>query len=203
MAKIIDCIQGSDEWIQTRLGKVTASNFGKAIAGGQGKTRKSYMIKLIAERMTGQHQDEYTNGFMETGKEREQEAREYYEQLNGVNVQEIGFCELNGDVGASPDGLIDSDGLIEIKCSLATTHIENILNDKVPSVYIPQIQGQMWVIDRQWCDFVSYNPLVKDRPYWYKRVERDEKYIAILEVGIDSFVSDMQELLNKLIINVF
>ncbi len=195
---IIDCVQGSDEWYQARLGKVTASCFGHAIAGGQGKTRKQYMIKLIAERMTGEHQMGYSNKFMENGSGTEPQAREYYELLNDCIVQEVGFCEFNENTGASPDGLIGEDGTLEIKCPLASTHIETILADRVPSVYVPQIQGTLWVTGRQWCDFVSYVPQMTNRPYWCKRVFRDEKNINVLKIGIESFIEDMLELMEKL-----
>ncbi len=200
---IIDCEQGSDDWFQARLGKVTASNFGKAIAGGAGKTRKQYMIKLIAERMTGQCQDGYSNAVMQNGIETEPRARDYYEMLNGCPVDEVGFCELNENVGASPDGLVGTDGEIEIKCPLASTHIETILADKVPSVYIPQIQGQMWVTGRQWCDFISYVPAMKYKPFWCKRVLRDEDYIMELEKNINKFVDQMLDMEKQLTLSPF
>ena len=195
---ILDCIQGSDEWYQARLGKVTASCFGKAMAKGEGKTRRAYMIKLIAERMTGQHQDQYTNVFMEQGSEREELAIEYYEMINFCIVRQVGFCEFNENIGASPDGLVGEDGMIEQKNPLPSTHIETILADKVPSVYIPQIQGGLWVTGRKWCDFVSYDPKVYKRPYWVKRVMRDEEYIDKLSIGVNDFIEKMLELMEKL-----
>ena len=190
--------QGSESWEEIRLGKVTASCFGKALAGGQGKTRRAYMIKLIAERMTGQHQDGYTNSAMQNGTDTEAEAREYYELLFDCQVRQVGFIELNENIGCSPDGLIGDNGMWEAKCPLPSTHIETILADKVPSVYVPQVQGQLWVSEREWCDFTSYNPFVKVKPYWGERVYRDEKYIADLEKKINAFVDDMLKMIDKL-----
>ena len=191
--QVIDCIQGSDEWFAARLGKVSASNFGKVMAGGAGKTRKSYMMKLVAERLTGERQAGFSNENMENGIEREAEAREYYEALNRVTVEQVGFIELNDDVGASPDGLIGDDGGIEIKCPLAATHIETILAKKVPTVYIPQIQGNMWVSERDYWDFVSYHPFVEGYHLWQMRVKRDEEYIKNLAAKVELFVSELKE----------
>jgi len=106
--KIIECTQGSEEWYLARLGKVTGSCFSKVLAKGQGKTRTSYMMQLAAERLTGLPQESYSNGAMEWGSEHEAAARGAYKAINGVSVVEAGFCELNDDVGVSPDGLVGS-----------------------------------------------------------------------------------------------
>lgn len=187
-----ELIQGTDEWFAVRLGKVTASNFGKVMAKGQGKTRKGYLIQLASERLTGEVEEGYTNGYMENGSEMEAEAREYYCKLKNCEVEQVGFVELNEDVGCSPDGLV-GDGLVEIKCPKATTHIETIARGTMQPVYKPQVQGQLWVMDKQWCDWVSYNPKIKDYPMFVVRVERDEEYIANLEVEVGKFVTDLKE----------
>ena len=125
-------------------------------------------------------------------------AREYYEAINKCKVEQVGFIELDDYIGCSPDGLVGDDGLIEIKCPNSTTHIDTLLTQKVPTGYIKQMQGQMWVSGRQWCDFVSFDPRVKDRPFWSKRVMRDDKIIAELEIGIDMFVREMMTMENEL-----
>jgi hypothetical protein len=189
--------QGSEEWFNIRLGKVTASNFGTAIAK-PGSTRTLYMRRLIAERLTGEPQVTYKNGNMERGTELEPSAREYYAVLNDCLIKEIGFIEVNEDVGVSPDGLIGDEGGVEIKCPLPSTHIDYILGDREIAVYRPQVQGCMWATGRKWIDFVSYCPEVKRRPIWIHRVMRDEQKIAEIEVKVDIFIKEMKEQINKI-----
>lgn len=195
---IHDCVQGSDEWHVARLGKVTASHFKEAVAGGQGKSRKLLMVKLVAERMTGERTEGFSNAKMDRGVEVEESARDYYEMINDSIVKQVGFVELNENVGASPDGLVGENGLLEIKCPDSHTHIGYILDNKFPSTYMRQVQGQLWVTDRKWCDFVSYDPRVSERPYWYIRVYRDEDYIKELSEKIDMFVEQMLDMLSQL-----
>ncbi len=198
-----ECQQNSPEWYAVRLGKVTASCFGKAIAGGQGKTRKTYMIQLIAERLTQEPQEGFSNAVMVRGQEIEPYAREYYELLNDVSIQEVGFVERNENIGASPDGLVGSEGLIEIKCPLPTTHILALIDDKVPTTHKPQIQGQLWVCEREWCDFVSYDPRVRQRPFFCERVYRDDAYIKELHIKIQMFIDEMNQMMQILTKPVF
>lgn len=192
--------QGSDAWKMIKLGKVSASCFSNAMAGGSGKTRTTLMRKLIAERMTDEPQETYSNATMDRGVEVEQAAREYYAAINDCIVSEIGFIQLDfdGDIGVSPDGLVGEDGLIEIKCPNSSTHIGYILDNKLPSVYKAQVQGQLWVSGRKWTDFISYDPRVSKRPYWCIRVTRDEQYIAEIEIKIRKFVADMKTVMDKL-----
>jgi len=197
-----DIIQGSDAWFDLRLGKVTTSNFTDATSAGRGSapsvTRKKYMLKLIAERMTGLPEESYSNKAMEWGSETEHGACEYYEALNNVSVRHVGFIERDEDVGCSPDGLVGDPGMLEIKCPYSTTHLGWILADKMPAEYIKQVQGQLWVAERDWCDFVSYDPRVKQRRYFCKRVYRDEDYIKELHIKIVMFVNEMKEMYERL-----
>lgn len=190
--------QKSDEWFAIRLGKVTASVFSNATAGGAGKTKTTLMRKLIAERLTDLPEESYTNSAMDWGTETEPLAREYYEQINGCIVKEVGFVELNADIGASPDGLVGEDGLLEIKCPNSSTHIGYLLDNKMPTTYVKQVQGQMWVTGRKWTDFVSYDPRVSKRPYWSIRVPRDEKVIAELEIKVTAFITELKAVMEKL-----
>jgi putative phage-type endonuclease len=200
--KIHDMEQGSDEWLRIRMGKVTASNFATAMAkgkaGGVSKTRTTLMHKLIAERLTNEPQETYRNGAMEWGTETEPAAREYYEAVNDCDVRQIGFAEHNDYIGCSPDGLVGEDGLLEIKCPNSATHISYILADKLPSTYKAQVQGQLWVTERKWCDFVSYDPRVTKRPYWTIRVSRDQPYIDLLECAVGDMACDIRMILNQL-----
>jgi putative phage-type endonuclease len=196
--QVIECVQGTDEWFEARLGKVTASNFAKVLAKGQGKTRRAYMYKLAAERLTGFREDSFKNGIMEYGSETEPLARQYYEMANDCKVNEVGFVVRDEDTGASPDGFIGDDGIIEIKCPLSSTHIETIISDKMPTTHIPQVQGLLWVTERQWCDFISFDPKVLSRPMFCVRVERDKDYIINLAASVAVFVKELKEMTDKI-----
>lgn len=193
-----EIIQGSDEWRTIRGGMATASCFSKALAGGTGKTRKDYMIKLIAERMTGIPEESYSNAVMQRGNEIEPDAREFYEMLYGVPVVQVGFISRDEDVGASPDGLVGSSGMLEIKSPNSSTHITTLLADKMPTKHKTQVQGNLWVAEREWIDFMSYDPRVFSRPSFIERIYRDDKYIKEMAVGIIMFVTELKELMEKL-----
>lgn len=173
------------------MGLVTTSRFGDVLNKSSG--RKTYMMKLLAERMTGISQAGYSYSAMENGIETEPYAREYYESVKKVTVEQIGFIRM-GDIGASPDGLVNDDGVIEIKCPYSSTHLTNIIKNKMPTVYVPQVQGILWVCDRQWCDFISYDPKVKSRPFWSIRIGRDEEYIKSLIEKVNEFLRELKEL---------
>ncbi len=192
--QIIDCEQGAPEWHAARLGMITASRFSDVLAKGQGKTRRAYLLQLAAERLTGEMQETYTNGDMARGVELEAEAREAYESMYGVSVHQIGFAKLDDWIGASPDGLIETDGGLEIKCPRATTHLQYQDDDCLPTVYTPQVQGQLWVTGRKWWDFMSYHP--KLEPF-IVRVYRDEEYIKNLEAEVNKFKIELQEYIER------
>ena len=194
--QILYCEQGSSEWHKVRLGKITASRFDNVLCKGQ--SRQAYLIELAAERLSGIPQESYTNAAMEWGSEQEPFARELYESLNGDTlIGQVGFIKYDDYIGCSPDGLIGLDGTLEIKCPNTSTHITYILKDKLPSKYIPQIQGGLWITERQWCDFVSFDPRIK-RKIHIIRVERDDKYIKVLEAAVEQFKTELIETVNKL-----
>ena len=194
--KIIDVIQGSDEWFEARLGFVTASNFYKVLNKKTG--RGLYMRKLAAERLTGLREESYKNDIMDKGSETEQEARRFYEIANDCQVEQVGFVMRDEWVGGSPDGLIGKDGLLEIKCPLSSTHIEIILSKRMPPLHIPQVQGLLWVTDRKWCDFVSYDPRVLSQPMFTVRVERDEGYFKKLAGEVGVFINELKVIIEKI-----
>ncbi len=191
----IYCEQLSEEWYQTRLGLVTASHFSEVLNRGSG--RKTYMMRLLAERMTGQTHPAFSNQYMENGIETEPFAREYYEGLKKNKVECIGFIRM-GEMGCSPDGLVGDEGMIEIKCPLPSTHLEYILRDKMPTVYIPQVQGNLMVSGRKWCDFISFDSKVTKRPFWSIRIVRDESYIRTLKEAIEQFLYELKSLEQKI-----
>ncbi len=199
--EIIKCVQGSEEWFDAKRGIVSASHFKEVLNKKTG--RSLYMRKVAAEILTGQTEETYTNKIIENGTDTEAEARECYEHIYHEKVVQVGFVKMNEWVGCSPDGLIGKDGTGEIKSPLASTHIDYIMKDAMPPVYIPQVQGQLWVTGRAWCDFISYNPYFKNRPLWSKRIQRDEDYITELAWQVSEFVQELKELIAKIEKGVF
>ena len=157
---IHDVIQKSPEWRQVRCGKIGASDISDVLAKGQGKTRKTLMLRVLAERLSGIPQETYCNSAMDWGTEHEPFARNMYEMETSCSVKQVGFVEWDEYAGCSPDGLVGDDGLVEIKCPNTSTHLSYILANKMPATYVNQVQAQMWVAERKWCDFVSYDPRV-------------------------------------------
>lgn len=189
--QIINCEQGSAEWFAARAGIPTASEFATVLAkarnGGESKGRRTYMLKLVGERLTGQPMESYSNDHMERGKVMEAEARDLYAMVREVDLQPVGFMR-RGDAGASPDSLVGDAGLAEIKTKLPHLQIEVLLSDRVPAEHVAQVQGQLWISGREWCDFVSYWPGL---PLFVKRVERDEAYIATLAAAVAEFNAEL------------
>lgn len=197
-----ELIQGSDEWLQSRLGKVTASRVADVVAKtktGVSASRANYMAQLVAERLTGRVADTFTNAAMQHGIETEPQARTAYEFMTDTEVKQVGFIDHPriDMAGASPDGLVESDGLVEIKCPNTSTHIDVLLSQKIPGKYIKQMQWQLACTERQWCDFVSFdNRLPGSMQIWISRIERDDKRIDELEREVEAF---LEELENKVI----
>jgi putative phage-type endonuclease len=191
--------QGSDEWKAIRLGKVTASRVADVVAKtktGWSASRANYRAQLVAERLTGILGESYTNAAMEWGVATEAEAREAYCFYQNTDVEQIAFAQhpTIAMSGASPDGLIGTNGLVEIKCPNTATHIETLLGKSVPGKYALQMQWQMACTDRSWCDFVSYDPrMPEDLRLFVKRLERDEETIAGLSGAIVEFLQEVDE----------
>jgi putative phage-type endonuclease len=194
--------QRSEEWFQARLGLVTASRVADVLAkikSGESASRRNYKIQLVSERLTGERQETYINQAMQDGIDREQFARDRYVQQFG-EVEEVGFVKHPTlEAGASPDGMVGDDGIIEIKCPMGTTHTETLMTQEVPSKYIPQIQFQLRCTGRKWCDFVSYNPMFPQHlQVFVKRVEADEVYQMELDKEIEAFLLEVQTIIDKL-----
>jgi putative phage-type endonuclease len=197
--------QGSPEWLAARCGKVTASRAADVIAktkSGWGASRANYMGELIAERLTGTPAEKYTNAAMQWGTDTEAAARAAYQFEKMTPVAKVGFVPHPSIAmaGASPDGFVGDDGLIECKCPLTHNHIETLLGQAVPSKYIWQIQFQIACTGRQWCDFVSYDPrLPESMSLFVQRVSRDGEAIEYLEKEIRAFIAEMDEKLAALV----
>lgn len=193
-----EIIQGSPEWHQIRLGKVTASRIADVCARtktGFGAGRKNYMAELTAERLTGNRADGFTNAAMQWGTDMEPEARSAYQFHANKRVVQVGFVDHPSiaETGASPDGLVGEDGLVEIKCPNTATHIETLLGGVVPEKYVLQMQWQMACTGRKWCDFASYDPrLPESMRLFVRRVERDDALIATVEKDVSDFLSELR-----------
>ena len=202
----INIEQGSDEWKQARLGHVTASNMADVMSKGKGSAeavgRYKYKVKLVAERLTQTSGESFTNAAMEWGIEQEQFACIEYEASRNVFVERTGFW-LHPKIqwlGVSPDRLVGDEGLIEVKCPNTTTHLGYLFENRIPPDYYKQIQCQLWVTGRQWCDFVSYDPrLPKRNQLLIVRTERDESLIKEMEAETIQFLSEVNQLIIKLV----
>lgn len=198
--------QGSEEWLRARAGHCTASRFADVLArlrsGEEASGRRNYRTQLVTERLTGLPVDSYKNQAMQWGTDHEAEARKAIEVELGLIVRETGFHRHPTIpwVGCSPDGLIDDDGVAQIKCPyVSTVHVETLQNG-MPSEHIPQIQGELWVTGRKWSLFVSYDPRMPEHLRLYtQRIERDDVYIKRLEKEIRAFLDEVEVLYRKLL----
>ena len=196
--RIIESVQGTPEWLQSRLGCPSGSKFDSLITatGKPSASAETYINQLIAELLTGETTYVPTTEWMARGTELEPMARDYYTLATGNEVEEVGFCKHDRlEAGVSPDGIIGSDGLIEIKCPAPATHVAYLRGGRLPTKYKQQVQGQMWITDRAWCDFVSYH---ESMPALITRVERDQAYIDLLAAEVEKAVETIQTQYQKL-----
>ena len=193
--------QGSPEWFAMRAGKVTASKVSDVMSAITTAGYKNYLADLVVERLTGNKTESFTNAAMQWGVDQEPIARAEYEVKTGNFVDQIAFVDhpAIANFGCSPDGLVGDDGLIEIKCPNTATHIDYVMQDKVPTKYIPQIQCQLAVTGRKWCDFVSFDPRLPDGlQILIVRLERDDEYIEKLEARVVKFLDEVNSAVNGL-----
>lgn len=189
--------QRSPEWYAARLGKVGASRVSDIMARtktGYSTSRANFMAELVCERLTGINAEGYTNAAMQWGVDKEPDARALYSLMNDCEIEEVGFLDhpTIHMAGCSPDGLVGTDGLVEIKCPNTATQIETLLNGAVDSKYILQMQFQMSVTGRVWCDFVSFDPrLPPEMQLWVKRVPRDNEAIVNIEKEVVTFLTEL------------
>ena len=195
---VYDCEQGTSEWFAARLGIPTASEFATVLAkgrgGGESVTRRKYLLTLAAQRLTGEVVQTWAgNEHTERGHAMEDDARRLYAFQNDADPQLVGFMR-RGEAGASPDSLVGDNGLIEIKSKLPHLHLDVIERDRLPPEHVAQVQGQLWISGRDWCDFVSYWPKL---PIFIKRVERDEEYIKALAQAVADFNGEVEAIVAK------
>lgn len=199
--------QGTTEWLFDRLGHLTSSGAIDAISclknGKESIARKKYKVQVVTERLTGIPRDSFLDRLriIKWGREQEANARLAYEFITGSEVEEVGFLKHSTieNLGASPDGLILSDGLVEFKCPESTTHIEYILNGVVPDEYKPQMIDQLLVTERDWCDFVSYDPRLDiNNRIFIVRFQPTNKEIIEFEKQAIEFLKEANELFDRL-----
>lgn len=186
-----DIEQRSEAWFQAKRGKMSASNADTILANGKGL--ETYIYNLMAEYYSKGEKVHYTNADIERGILLEPEAKIEFEFYTGLEVREVGYVELNDYILVSPDGLIGDDGLIEIKCPNDSIYFKLLLNDNIKPEYIAQMQMQMYITDRQYCYFVSYNPNF-EKSLYIKKINRDEEMIEKLKKGLDKGTQLIKEI---------
>ncbi len=197
-------VQGSPEWHQARLGKVTASRISDVAAKiktGWGASRAKYMGELIAESLTHEPTPSFSNAAMQHGTDTEPQAAAAYAFYTDAELELVGFVDHPkiDQAGCSPDRLIGKDGLVEIKCPQTSTHIDTLLGGSIPKKYIDQMQWQMACTKRKWCDFVSFDPrMPPETQLFIQRVERDKERIKELEEMVVEFLTEMNEKIDRL-----
>lgn len=197
--------QGTDEWLRERAGKVTASRISDVMSKGRGNapsaTRANYMAQLVAERLTGEPTETFTSAAMQHGTDTEPQARAQYTMRTGLDVDQVGFVSHPSISmsGASPDGLVESDGLIEIKCPNTATHIQTLRGKEIDRKYILQMQWQMICTERKWCDWVSFDPrMPDDLSFHCRRVPLDADLAKEITEAVAEFLSDLDEMETEL-----
>lgn len=198
--KHYDISQGTDEWFSMRLGIPTASEFGKIITPATQKFSKQssdYADLKIAEIMTGQSEGiVQPTPYMERGKIMEQEASDSYSFINSVTVNRGGFfTDDTGSFGASPDFLVGEEGTGEIKCLMGKNHVKYLLSKEIPNEFKAQIQGQLYISEREWCDWFIYHP---DMASVCIRTYRDEAFILNLSIALVKFRESMSNKIEEL-----
>jgi putative phage-type endonuclease len=194
--RIIDCNQRSPEWYQAKAGVPSASEFDKIVTsdGSPSKQRQKYMYELVGQKLGALPEESYTNKAIENGILREAEARDMYSR-DVKPVVQVGFCIHDEGYGCSPDGLVEEDGVIEIKCPILSTHIEYLIKQKLPTDYVQQVQGQLLVTGRKYNDFISFFPGLKPLVV---RCYRDEVFISRLRSELLKFIEELNILVEKL-----
>lgn len=199
--------QGSEQWLRDRLGHLTASRMADVLAttkSGVSASRKNYMAQLVAERLTGTKQESFTNSAIEWGTSHEPLARAEYEILRDCFVEQDGFIKHPTIewCGASCDGFVYDDGLVEIKCPNTATHIDYLIGKKPPTKYLPQMALQLACTGRKWVDFVSYDPRMPEKHRLFVvRYMPDPAYLEKIETEARLFLTEVEEMINQLEIN--
>ena len=197
--------QGTEEWLVERIPYVTASDVAKVMAGGSGASRRNYLTRKLCECLSGQPTKTYKSAKMQDGNDREATARGIYEKIKNCTVKQLPFAYLESEqIGASTDGEVDGDGIIEIKNVMSSEQVDLLSTGKIKSTYLKQMNTQMYVLKKKWCDFVSValgDEESGELPDRLKvkiiRVYRDEGLILKIRKEVAFFHHDLQELIKK------
>ena len=196
---VLDIQQGTEQWLAAKCGIPSASDFDRIItsSGEPSKQRTKYMHQLAGEVVTGCKEVSYKSADMTRGSEMEAEARYLYELMTDASVYQIGLCYKDEKklFSCSPDGIVGDNGLIEIKCPTIAVHVGYLVENKLPTEYFQQVQGQLYVTGREWVDFMSYYPTLKPL---IVRVKRDEKFIAALDAELKRFCAELEAVVEKI-----
>lgn len=196
-----DIEQRSPEWYAIRLGRLTGSDFHTFL--GNSETKKNKLLQKACEKITGKIEEEhYISPDMQRGIDLEDEAVFLYEMQTGKEVKKVGFIELDEFCGCSPDGLVDEDGIVECKAPKDSVFVKQVIEDKIKPEYYTQIQYNLYISDRKWCDYLAYN---KNFKLFIKRFERDDEYIEKIKHAKEESVETIKENIekfNKRILNV-
>ena len=199
---IVDCQQGTPEWLAARAGKVTASAISNVLMKPETAGFRDYQAQIVAEILTGKPQgSDYTNAAMQFGTENEPLARSAYEAETGFSVDQVGMVihPTIERAGASPDGLVGNSGLVEIKCPKVATHLSYLIAGVVPAGYKNQMMWQMACTGRAWCDFVSFRPdLPENLQLFVMPLLRDKAKIAEMETAVIAFLAGVDQMIEKL-----
>lgn len=193
--QIINCMQGSYEWHALRAGRFTATDAETVKTHGKGLETLAY--EIAAFKITGQLPEMISTPAMERGKMLESQAAAAYAEATGQAVQDVGFCAVDDLVGCSPDRLVGSDGLVEIKCKTNPHHLYAVVHDWVDPKHLWQMQWQLMVTERQWCDYTLFNPDFAPNSLYIKTIRRDEDKIAQLREGLEIGRKLVREAMDK------
>lgn len=193
MIEVFDVQQNTPEWEALRAGIVTCSELKNVLAKGEGKMRRAYMLRLAGERLIGAPAETYENGHILRGREMEDEARRFYAFARDADVRQVGFIR-NGDCGFSPDGLLGDNAAIEIKTMLPHILIDVLLRDRMPPEHAAQVQGGLWISEREFIDFIGYWP---NLPMYVQRCYRDDAYIATLAAEVERFNEELATIVER------
>jgi putative phage-type endonuclease len=194
-----DIIQRSEEWHQIRLGKIGGTDAEALLVKGKsnsglGSGAMTILYKKLYETITGLAADEekFLSYAMQRGMDLEPYAIKEYEAIKMVEVKAIGYVSFAEFFGYSPDGFVDDDGLIEVKCPQGPEYMRMISGGEIQSGYMAQMQWGMLLTGRDWCDFVVYNPELKQKPILIQRVNRDDNKIDALQDGMRNYLDEME-----------
>lgn len=184
--------QRTDEWYNIRLGRFTGSDFHTFL--GKSATKDRLILEKATEHITGKptNDDHFVSADMQRGIDNEDYARQLYEAQTLQKVEQIGFAELDEFTGCSPDGLVGSDGILEIKCPKQSIFVDQIISGKVKPEYFTQMQFNMYVLDRKWCDYVAYN---ENFPLLVRRIVRDEEYISKIKDALAEVITSAKKII--------